>query len=239
MPSDRLGAWLQGHTQGRLTWQTTSLGWEGLRLGMVRVIPPIFTPDREIEQILLRPLILPLFLGKLGVRYQVGMDFAKLDGTVTWNGQKGRLEWQARMDDSSKLAALMLGPMGNEVKGKGDGSGWFNVTRTEIEEGEGEIQWRGLSAFGAKIEPFTLNTTVKEKNVLEIKLAGKGEIAVSGKLTLNVMMANLDSSAIRGEVLIQPIKSNLPGLAGQFLAKGQPVRFIVSGSVTNLQWRVQ
>ncbi|MEO5333902.1 MAG: hypothetical protein H7839_17960 [Magnetococcus sp. YQC-5] len=244
LPPDRMDQWLKKITQGRMSWQSVSLGWEGLRFVKLHGTPPFFSPDKEIEEVILRPQILPVLLGRIGVSYQMRLDFIRLGGdvTVNWNGANSRLAMEAQMDDLTKLAALWLGPMGGEVKGKGDGKGWMIATTTKpmgLDGGEWEIQGKGVTAFGARIEPLILNGVVKEKNVMEIRISGKGEIAVAGKLILKIILPEIRTSSISGEVQIQPIKANLPGMAGQFLGKGQPVRMTVSGSLDTMQWRIQ
>lgn len=240
MPPDRMERWLKTQTDGKIIWKSLSLGWEGVRFEQVHFIPPLFSPDKPIEHIALRPLFLPMFSGKLGVAYTLQLDFAHLQGDATWNGQNGRLEWEAKMEDLTKLAALWIGPMGSEIKGTGRGEGWLTIASLQgMDGGEWETQFKGVTAFGAKLEPLTLQGVVKEKNIMEIKVAGKGDLAVAGKIIVKTTLPDLRTSSVNGELQIQPLKSNIPGLVGQVLGKGQAIRMILSGSVGNMQWQMQ
>ncbi|MBF0341709.1 MAG: hypothetical protein HQL95_12220 [Magnetococcales bacterium] len=241
LPPERLQGWSGSIIGDRLTWKELALGWEGVRLNKLRVNPPIFHPDREIDSLLLSPRFLPLFVGRLALGYDLGLDILRLTGEASWNGREARLEWQNRMEELSKLATLWLGPLGAEIRGKGEGTGWLAATTQppqSVESGEWETRLQGLTAFGAKIDPMTFNGRIKEKNVMEITVAGKGDIAVSGKITLKITLPNPQAGPVSGELQIQPLKTNLPGMAGQFLARGQAVRLVLSGTLENLQWRM-
>ncbi|MBF0165899.1 MAG: hypothetical protein HQM01_15580 [Magnetococcales bacterium] len=241
MPPDRLTQGARALIGDRMSWQRFAIGWDGIRLSKVRFNPPLFNPDRDIDVVRIYPTLLPLFSGRLGAGYDIGLEFGRLEGEGTWNGHQGRLEWRLHLEELGKLAALWLGPLGAELRGKGLGSGWMNASTDEprtLESGEGEIQLQGVVAFGAKIEPLNLSTKVKEPNLIEITLAGKGDVAVSGKLTLRVLPTDPRAGPINGEIQIQPVKTNLPGLAGQFLARGQPVRLLLSGTLATPQWRL-
>lgn len=241
MPPERLTGWSRALIGERMSWQKSSLGWDGIRFSKVRFTPPLFNPDRDIDSMRFHPSFLPLFSGRLGAGYEIGMPFGRLEGEGSWNGHQGRLEWRLHLEELDKLAGLWLGPLGAELRGKGLGSGWMNASTDEphtLESGEGEIQLQGVVAFGAKIEPLNLSTKVKEPNLVEIALAGKGDVAVSGKITARFLPAAPRAGPLHGEIQIQPVKTNLPGLAGQLLARGQPVRLLLSGTLANPQWRM-
>lgn len=241
VPAERLEPWLTRATRGKLAWRGMELGPGGLVLTGVRVIPPLFTPEREIERLTLRPLLLPLLSGRLGAAFGLRLDPMTLDGTIVRSGEKGRLEWRLQVGDLARLAPLWLGPLGAELHGSGAGGGWFEagLATPTLEAGEWELPLRQVTAFGAGIDPLTLTGTVKEKNRMEIRLSGKGDVALSGRLLLQELLPAPLTAPISGEIQIQPIKPNLPGLAGQLLAKGHPVRLLLSGTLETPQWRVQ
>ncbi|MBF0127634.1 MAG: hypothetical protein HQM02_10545 [Magnetococcales bacterium] len=242
LPPDRLELWLKSASGGRVGWEAMTLGWEGLRFTRVRFVPPLFSQDKPLDQITLRPRLFPLLMGNLGMAYQFQFETTRIQGEGAWDGQQTRLEWRIDLEDLARVMELWLGPMGTELQGKGKGAGWLTATTRApmvLESGAWELQLQGMSAFGARMDPFTLTGTVKEKNLMEIKLTGKGEIAVAGKVTLQATPPNLRASSVQGELQIQPITPNLGGVLGQMLGKGQPVKMLLSGSVENLQWRTQ
>ncbi len=242
IPPKRIEMWVQSFTHDAIKWQQLAVDLNGVTLKQIHFNPPLMTPDRAIDQLTLSPKIFSLLVGKLGVEYQLQFERTQLIGEATWNGQQGRITWTNQMAELAKLAALWIGPMSSEIQGSADGSGWLTLTTTaplSMDGGEWRTQLKDFGAFGAKMTPFTLTGVVKTKNIMEIKIAGKGDVAVSGTLTLQTLWPNLRASSINGELQIQPIKPNLPGLAGQFLRKGEAIRMILSGTLANLQWRIQ
>ncbi|MEO5346997.1 MAG: hypothetical protein H7834_11555 [Magnetococcus sp. YQC-9] len=243
LPPERLANGVRAVIGERVSWKALSIGWEGVRFSRVRWQPPLFNPDRDIDFMRFYPVLWPLFSGRLAAGFQIGLDVAQLEGEASssWDRKQARLVWRVKFEDLGKLATLWLGPLGSEVRGKGDAGGWFAGTTGEpqaVDSGEWESQLQGVVAFGAKVEPLSISGRIKEPNLLEITLAGKGDVAVSGKITVRIIPADPRASPLNGEVQIQPVKTNLPGLAGQFLARGQAVRLLVSGTPAAPQWRM-
>ncbi len=240
LPGDRVEGWLREATGNRMSWRAMTVGWDGVTLEEVRMHPPLFSQDKPIERLAVRPRPWPLLLGRLGVDYRLRLETVEAVGEAAWNGREGRLEWRATIGDLSRPMGLWLGPMAAEIRGRGEGNGWLSgvTDATHMDGGSWEVVLRDVTAFGARMDPCTLTATVREKDVMEIKLAGKGEIALTGQITLRAAWPDPRASRVEGELRVQPIKPNPGGLMGQSLARGQPIVVTLSGTLENPQWRM-
>ncbi|MBF0295200.1 MAG: hypothetical protein HQL96_08415 [Magnetococcales bacterium] len=241
LPMERVEGWLREATGNRMSWRALTMGWDGVTLEEIRVHPPLFSQDKPIERLAVRPRPWPLLLGRIGMDYRLNFETVAAVGEATWNGRAGRLEWQATIGDLAQVMGLWLGPMGAQIQGRGEGNGWLsgvNDASPAMDGGSWEMVLRDVVAFGARMDPCTLTAAVKEKDAMEIRLAGKGEIALTGQVTLRMNWSDPRTSRIQGELRVQPIKPNPGGLMGQALARGQPLALTIAGTLDNPQWRM-
>lgn len=234
MPMASVDSWVQQKAKGRLSWEKMELQWDGVHLQQVTLEGVETKQPVTIENLVVTPQLSALLGGKLAAGLDGELEQVKFQATLVKVEQGIEVEWQAEIEEIEPLAKRLLGDVMPTLKGKGDAQGSLLVSLNPpvMQQGKWESNWQQLSAYGAEVDTGSIQGTI-ENNRVEMDLSARGDVALSGKLTLRTKLPNWKQSPLSGRVEVRPENGDI----AKIFPGGRPVAFQASGVLQAPQWK--
>ncbi len=238
-PRQSLDVWLRAQAGEGMTWNRLEVGIRAIRIKGLRLLSPPLPPAYEVRELTLSPNFSHLPLLRLSTDYDLALATMRMTGLAWISPGAAEVEWRLRINDLQPLTRVPGWPEGG-ITGSGAGEGGLTLDPGggHLNAGQGQLVLNDLSFLGVEIAKLTLKGTVKKPDRVAIRVSGRGNVAVSGTLNIQIDPGRFADGRLTGTLRVQALKGRIRGVAGTVLS-GRPVSLVFSGKISNPRWRLQ
>lgn len=232
----RWGAgWIRALTPAVVQWQALALNGEGLHWKDVTVSGVAPLSRLVLSEVHLAPQWFALFRGDLAAAYRIRHEGGQVEGVVQWSTGALQVQWQHRVDDFSLFQAVFSLPAPPVGRGVGEGQVVLGRAPGVLRSGRWSFEGKSMALLGVELASLHIKGEIPKENRLKVQLSGKGNVALSGQVTLKVRGDLLEGSPVSGRVKIQPLSGRLQGAVGAVLGE-KPATLVLGGTLGRPSW---
>ena len=234
LPVASVESWLKQKAKGKLRWEEMALQWDGVQLKQVELVALEREAPVKFEQITVAPQLSALLKGTLAADLNGQLEHLHFNAVVTREAPGVLIAWDADIHSLKPLLNQLVGTALPAIEGEGSATGTMQVAINPlvIQQGQWESTWGQMKAYGVEIDQGSIQGTI-ENNRIDMDLSARGDVALSGKMTIRAKLQAWKQSPLGGKLEIRPEN---PSVA-QIFPKGRPIAVQMMGTLGEPRWK--